>query len=383
MNRVLVLGGGFGGISAALELRKKLPREENVTLIDDQGSFLMGLSKLWALDGRRPIQKGRRRLDTLKDRGVEVVHGSVEQIDLEEQTVTVGDVNHPWERLVVALGARLAPEATSGSQAAFNLYDGDGVTAFARELETFDQGRLLIAVCGMPFKCPPAPYEATMIAHNLLKERGVRDDVEITLTTPEPKPLPIAPDDCSGDLRHYLSERDIHYAPAHRPTRVDPLEKNVVYENGNKQEFDLLAIVPVHKVPDVVVRSGLAEEGGWVQADPATLATKHKNVWAIGDVTAVPTPGGKPLPKAGVFAEAQGKVVAHNIANELQGKKADARFDGHGHCYIETGDGRATAIEGNFFAQPAPLLQLKPPSEDAMKGKKEFEKERLDEWFGG
>lgn len=382
MARILVLGGGFGGISAAIGLRERLDEAHTVTLIDDKGSFMMGLSKLWALDGRRTIKEGRRDLDALKNRGIDVVKANVDRIDLQERTVDAGGQDRSWDHLIVALGARLAPEHTPGFDAAHNLYDPEGVTRFGEDLRAMKKGRLLIAVCAMPFKCPPAPYEASMIAHQMFTDMGVRDDIEITLTTPEPKPLPIAGADCSGGLLDHIKQRNIHYKPAHRPARFDADAQQVVYDNDHVEEYDLLAAVPVHKVPQVVVDAGLAPGDGWVKVDPATLATAHENVWAIGDVNAIPTPVGKPLPKAGVFAEAQGKVVAHNLANLLEGKQADARFDGVGYCFIETGDGRATAIRGDFFAQPEPFLELRPPDEAALDEKKAFEQDRLRQWFG-
>jgi sulfide:quinone oxidoreductase len=381
MARILVLGGGFGGISSALTLVSELGDAHEVTLVDDGPSFMMGLAKLWALDGRRSLAAGRRPRADLARHGVKVVEATVAGIDVAERTVQAGGKTLPWDRLIIALGARLAPEATPGFEAAHDLYDPHAVERLGRDLQSVKAGRVLFAVCGMPFKCPPAPYEAAMIAHSLLLRQGVRDHVTLTLSTPEPKPLPIAPDTCSGDLKEYLAQRDIAYHPSHRPIRIEAESREVVYENGARLGFDVLAAVPVHKAPRVVEAARLTGESGWIPVDAATLRTKHEDVYAVGDVTGLMTPSGKPLPKAGVFAEAQGRVVARNIARGLRGETPDARFDGRGYCFIETGDGRATKIEGDFFASP-PSLVLEAPSETAYDAKRRFEAERLAAWFG-
>jgi sulfide:quinone oxidoreductase len=131
----------------------------------------------------------------------------------------------------------------------------------------------------------------------------------------------------------------------------------------------------------VVTDSGLAEPGGWVKVDRATLETRFPNVFAIGDVTAIPLSTGQPLPKAGVFAHAQGEVVARRIADQLAGRTPTAVFDGHGMCFLETGHGRATMVRGDFFAAP-PDVALAEASEEHLAAKHAFEAERLAAWFG-
>jgi sulfide:quinone oxidoreductase len=118
-----------------------------------------------------------------------------------------------------------------------------------------------------------------------------------------------------------------------------------------------------------------------VPVDRATLATRHERVLAIGDVAAIKLPVGLPLPKAGVFAHAEAKVVAHNIAAELTGRGAPAAFDGVGYCFVEMGDGVAAYAKGNFYAEPAPAMTLRSPSRLWHWGKIYFEKWWLRRWF--
>lgn len=157
-------------------------------------------------------------------------------------------------------------------------------------------------------------------------------------------------------------------------TAVDPAERVLSFDDGSVAEYDVLAYVPPHRVPRVVVEAGLAVPDGWIPVDRSTLATSIPGVYAIGDVTTIPLAVGKPLPKAGVFAHGQAEVVAENLAREWAGEPAGAAFDGHGACFIETGDGRAGYGSGDFYAEPTPAIRLRRPGRTWHLGKVLFEK---------
>jgi sulfide:quinone oxidoreductase len=115
--------------------------------------------------------------------------------------------------------------------------------------------------------------------------------------------------------------------------------------------------------------------------DPATLATKVENVYAVGDVVEMKTGSGLPFPKAGVFAEAAGEVVGENIAELLRGGEPVATFDGHGYCFLEVGEGQATRVMGDFLSSP-PDVEVEPAAPEHLAAKHRFEAERLARWFG-
>jgi sulfide:quinone oxidoreductase len=125
----------------------------------------------------------------------------------------------------------------------------------------------------------------------------------------------------------------------------------------------------------------MVDDSGWIPVDRDTLRTAHQGVYAIGDVTGIPLKMGKPLPKAGVFAEREAKVVARNITREITGTGEPASFDGHGECFIETGAGRAGFGRGDFYAEPAPQVDLYPVGRRWHLGKILFEKVWLRRWF--
>src|SRR5256712_14062092 len=103
--KIVILGGGFGGITAALELRRALAVDHQITLVDRRGTFMMGLRKLWVLIGRGTRQEGTRPLDTLQARGIQVHRAAVTAIDVRTRTVRTDAARIPFDYRIVALGA--------------------------------------------------------------------------------------------------------------------------------------------------------------------------------------------------------------------------------------------------------------------------------------
>jgi sulfide:quinone oxidoreductase len=157
--------------------------------------------------------------------------------------------------------------------------------------------------------------------------------------------------------------------------------KALAFANGARASFDLLAYVPPHRVPKVARDAGLAGESGWIPVDRHTMETRFPGVFAIGDMTGIPLKLGKPLPKAGVFAHGEAEVVAANIARAITGKGKAARFEGHGECFIEAGDGKAGFGSGNFYAEPTPEVKLYEVGRQWHAAKVLFEKTWMRRWF--
>ena len=378
MVHVLVLGAGFGGISAALEAHRLLGAGHRVTLVDEGTSFRMGLGKLWMMDGRRRRGEGHRPLASLRSRGIEVLHGRVTGIDPEALAATVDGKTIAADGIIVALGARLAPEATPGIAAVHNLYEEAGAEAFGNQLRGLAGGTVLIQVCGMPFKCPPAPYEAAMLAADMLRRAGSKATVH--LATPEPHPLPVAPPEMGGRLLPMLHDAGVTYHPGCKPVKFE--KGRVHWENGQGLDFDAAAAVPVHKVAAAVEASTLAGPNGYIPVEPATLRTRFPRVHAVGDVCAVLLENGKAMPKAGVLAERQGRAAAAYLVHDLTGKGSPKPFEAIGTCYIETGAGKAVPAEGHFFDLPNPSFKFQDASAAGLREKEKFEADRLREWFG-
>jgi sulfide:quinone oxidoreductase len=340
---------------------------------------MVGFRKTWALIGESPLEAGQRPLDRLAGLGIRVMHEEITRIDPERRSATIGgDQIISADALVVALGAELVPQAIPGFQEhAFNVYDPNDIPRAAQALKDFQGGKLVLGIFGAPYKCPPAPYEMALLIHDSLKSRGVRASLEVF--SPQPMSLPILGAVGCDLIESRLADKGITFLPNHKATAVEQGE--VVFAN-ERRPFDLLLGVPPHRPPAVVRESGLVGDSGWVAAHPRTLETQFPGVYAIGDVIQIGLANGKPLPKAGVFAEAMGETVADRIAETFVGREPAATFKGEGGCYLEVGAGQAMMVKGQFLAEPDPEVMLTEASPKYLEEKRSFEEQRLRTWFG-
>jgi sulfide:quinone oxidoreductase len=289
-----------------------------------------------------------------------------------------------YDYLVIALGAELAPEGIPGlAQAGETFYHLAGAEKLAREIRAFEGGTVAVVVAGTPFKCPSAPHEAALLLEHYFRRKGIRHRVRMHLFTPEPLPMPTAGPEMGNLLKQVDESHGIAIHLRHRLTSVDGARRELVFEGGGKAPFDLLISIPPHRSPRVVQEAGLTGKTGWIPVEARTLRTRCEDVWAIGDITSISLPGRHQpdapltLPKAGTFAHRQAEVVADQIA-AATGGIAPRPFDGKGYCWLELDRGVAAFASGEFFAEPAPVVRLHPPTRPLYWGKVLFEKYWLD-----
>ena len=362
---ILILGGGVGGLTAANELRRLLPAEHRVVLVEKNPQHAFAPSFLWLMTGDRRPEQITRDVHRLVRPGVEVVVAEAQAIDLPNRRVQTGAQTLHYDHLIVALGAELAPDALPGlAEAAHTFYSFDGAAKLRDALRSFTGGKVAVVVAGLPYKCPGAPHEGAMLIASLLRKRGVGNS-EVYLFTPEPQPMAVAGPALGDAVKQMLSARGVAFHPLHQLNRVNPDARELDFDGRGTFRYDLLVAIPPHRGPRLSRASGLANETGWVPVDRATLRTAHENVYAIGDATTISIPGRwKPdvplmLPKAGVFAHDQAAVVARRIAAEIIGQKTEDEFCGDGYCMLEAGEDIAGFAYGDFFAEPAPQIQLR------------------------
>lgn len=379
---VMVLGGGIGGVVAASTLRRLLPSDARVIVVEREPQHVFWPSLLWLMTGSRRPSDVQRDLSPLVRRGIEVVHGTLTEFDPGTQTAVVDGKTWRADATVVSLGADLVTDRIPGlTEGGHNFFRLNGAESFYAALRDLREGHVVILIARTPFKCPAAPYEAAFLVDAYLRKRRVRSAVQVSVYAAEPMPMGVAGPEVSRALIDFLAQRDIAYVANETVVSVDAQGKRLTFASGLEVPYTLLGVVPPHEVPPVVVRSGLAAEGGWVSIDPHTCETGFPQVFAIGDVTAVPLAMGKPLPKAGVFAHRQAEAVAHTIAARLTGNGNERHFDGEGECFVELGEGKAAFARGNFYHEPTPAVRLFQPGRDWHAGKLAFERMWWAQWF--
>jgi sulfide:quinone oxidoreductase len=375
VKHVLILGAGFGGLELASRLSDSFAGEVQVTLIDRNDGFTFGFSKLDILF--RGVDPAELRIPyrELSKPGVEFRQERITAIDPGARHVTTEQGSYDADILVVALGAEYDMAATPGlAEGGLEYYSVPGAERMRDALPAFTGGKILIGVLGQPFKCPPAPFEGAFLLHDYLVERGIREDTEIRIAAPMAAPVPVTPE-VSQRFLDELEARGIEYTGKTRVVEIDPACKEAVLEGGERLAYDLFVGIPIHRVPQVVAESGLTENG-WVKVEHGTLTTPFPDVYALGDVVALP------MAKAGVFAENAAGVVADHIVASLRGESAERRYEGEGNCYIEFGSGRVAQVQANFLGGPSPRAEVVGPTEDLAAEKATFAPTRRARWFG-
>jgi sulfide:quinone oxidoreductase len=372
--RVLILGAGFGGLELATMLSQALGEDVDVTLIDKSDAFVFGYSKLDIMFGRASPADVRLAYRDIAKPGVRVLRETITAIDPHARRVLTDVASHEADVLVVALGADYDFDATPGLlQAGNEFYSVAGAERLAEIIPTFTRGRALVGVCDAPFKCPPAPSEAALLLHDHLSARALREDCHISFVIPFSTPVPPSPD-TSRALLSAFAERGIEFIPDRRIASLDGERGVAVLDDGSEIPYDLFLGVPKHRAPDVVLRSGMAEDG-YVPVDSRTLETRFPGVYAVGDVATVG------VPKAGVFAEGAARVLAESLIARVRGGEQPPGYNGRGSCYIEFGAGRVGRVDVDFFSGPKPTGAFQEPSDALVAEKRHFGSSRRARWF--
>lgn len=374
--KILILGAGFGGLELSSQLADALPGQVEITLIDKNEGFVFGFSKFELMFGRATLPEVSLFYRDITRPGVIFRQETVTAIDPETRQVTTDHQTYDADVLVVALGAEYDIEATPGfAEGGHEFYSVPGAIALKDVLPTFTSGKLVIGIIGQPFKCPPAPCEAAILLDEFYRERGLREDIEISVVSQWGVPIPPSPEGSEVILKTF-AEQGISFVTERVITALDPSNKVAITKDGEVIPYDLFLGVPIHRVPKVVSDCGLSEND-WIPVDDKNLATKFQGVYAVGDVTSAP------VPKAGVFAESAAHAVASHLIAEISRSGEPEPFSGLGTCYVEFGQGKVGKLNANFFPGSRPTAPFSAPSVAQSREKEEFVTVRRKRWLTG
>jgi sulfide:quinone oxidoreductase len=375
--RVVILGAGFGGLELTTLLSDAFGEAMDIVLIDRSETFVFGFSKLDVMFGRQEPAAVRHPYRAIVKPGVRFLQTTVRSINPSTRRVVTDEGAFEADVLVVALGADLDPASTPGLlEGGHEFYSVAGAVALRDVLPRFERGAAIVGVTGKSFKCPPAPSEAALLLHDYLTARGRRESTTISLVMPFATPIPPSPDTSQAILAAF-AERGIRFVKDSLVKALEPARKVAVLSDGTEMPYELFLGVPVHRVPAVVVESGLAADAyGWVPVNKKTLETTFPGVYAVGDVNGVGTP------KAGVFAEGSARVVAAAIIAQHRGGPPPEAYRGQGSCYVEFGHDQVGRVDVDFLSGPKPTGIFQPPSAALVDEKAQFGSSRLQRWFG-
>jgi sulfide:quinone oxidoreductase len=347
---IVVLGGGVGGTLVANLLARKLTRRQaHITLIDRTGVHVYQPGWLYIPFGGALPERLERSERALLNRKITLAIGETSRIDRAARQVVMADgMVFPYDTLVVATGARLAPEELPGYvEGAQHFYTAEAALRLHAALRAFRGGRIVVGAADIPYKCPPAPLEFTFLLDDYLRARDLRERTEIVYLSTIGRVFPI--ETASEFVTPLLEERGVRYELFFNTESIDPQARRISSLEGTTFDYDLLVLVPPHRGARVVADSGLGDEQGWVATDRETLQSKaDPNIYAIGDASDLP------VSKSGSAAHFEAKVVAQRIAGALLGQPDDTRYTGEVICFVETGRGQASQLVFDYSHPPQP-----------------------------
>ncbi|MBK7375472.1 MAG: NAD(P)/FAD-dependent oxidoreductase [Ferruginibacter sp.] len=353
MKHIVILGAGTAGTMMANHLHHHLKKPDwEISIIDEKEEHHYQPGYLFLPFDIYTPEDIIKSIDEFIPKDVKLIKRQISRILPAENKIQLdGGDALGYDILIIATGAKIAPEETEGMQgpewqkSVFDFYSFEGALALRNKLREWEGGKLVVHITEMPIKCPVAPLEFAFLADSFFKHKHMRDKVEITYVTPlsgaftKPK--------ATETLEHLLHEKGINIEPDFAIERVDNEKKEIVDYGGKTVPFDLLVTVPTNKGDALMERSGMGDDLNYVPTHKATLQSKaYANIFVLGDASDIPAS------KAGSVAHFEAEILTDNILLYVKGEPLKEEFDGHANCFVETGNGKALLIDFNYTHEP-------------------------------
>ncbi|MGH9880456.1 MAG: NAD(P)/FAD-dependent oxidoreductase [Pyrinomonadaceae bacterium] len=346
MAKILILGGGFGGVVAAERLVKELGAEHQITLVSRSRRFVFypALVRL-AFGECEPGDVSFDLRQTMLSRRVNFIEAEVARIDPHERKVITAhgetEGNLPYDYLIYALGRRLATERITGFfEHAHHLLNVDKALEFGKAVAAFHKGRAVIGQC--PGARLPVPvYETAFALSRLLQERGERERAKITIVSPDPPGFQFGDGDVARALRDALDTHSIEFLPDFPIEQVTP--GAVMAGNGQAITFNLLMLLPPSVGSSAASYLGITDEEGYIYVDEAMRVVGVGRMYAVGDCVNFRGP------KLGHMAVRQADVAAANLAAEIQGHEPPSSYNHEMMLVIDEGGSESIYVHKDLW----------------------------------
>jgi NADPH-dependent 2,4-dienoyl-CoA reductase/sulfur reductase-like enzyme len=350
--RVVVIGGGWGGATAAKYVRLLDPNIE-VVLIEPNREFISCPFSNLVLAGVRTIDSLTMGYDGLRKHGVRIIHETAAAIEPDQKRVRLGEGYLQYDRLVVSPGVDFQWEQVEGlaqnqDKVLHAWKAGPQTVQLAQQLAAMpDGGVFVLSIPVAAYRCPPGPYERTSMVAWYLK-------------TKKPKSKLIVLDANQNIISKTALFRaawqaypNIDYRPASRVIAVDPGSKEVRTE-FDKIRYDVVNVIPPQRAGAIAVQADLV--GGdkrWCEVNHVTYeSVKQPGIHVIGDATI-----GLPVPKSGNVANAMGKIAAASVVSLINGKQPPVLAPGN-TCYSWVSDREAIAVVNAYRIENGKVVQI-------------------------
>lgn len=353
MARILILGGGFGGVVAAEQLAEQLGDEHQITLVSRNRHFVFypALVRL-AFRKCQPESVSFDLRHAMLNRRVNFIEAEVARIDPDEQKVVIahGEVEGtlPYDYLIFALGRRLATERVTGFfEHANHLLNVDKAIKFGKAIAAFREGRAIIGQCAGA-RLPVPIYETAFALSRLLEERGTRDRSRITVVSPSSLESELGPD-AALSLQKALASRQIEFLD---DREVQSVRKDVLLTNKGELDFNLLMLLPPFRGSAAASNLGLTDAEGYLNVDRTMRVVGQDRIYAAGDCVNFEGP------KMGHMAVRQGGVAASNLAAAIAGRQPVASYQHEMKFVIDDSRGDSLYLHKDIWAdEPATIRQ--------------------------
>jgi len=335
--KVVVIGGGYGGATAAKYVRLLSDYKIDVVLIEPEASFVSCPMSNLVVGGTRSLAEQTMSYSTLSSRhGVRVVRDMASKIDATSHTVTLASgATIRYDKLVLSPGIELMfdgiqglREAHASGQILQAWKAGPETVALRQQLEAMpDGGVYAIAIPEAPYRCPPGPYERASVVADYFKRAKPKSKVLILDANQDVTSKPALFKKAWSELYPGMVE----YRPQHKAVAVDAKTRTVKFDVQDDVKADVLNVLPPMRAGAIAVQAGLANSNArWCNVDYQTFeSTAAKDIHVLGDSIQV-----APLmPKSGHMANSHGKVAAAAIVAQLPGLEVDPRPMLTNTCY--------------------------------------------------
>jgi sulfide dehydrogenase [flavocytochrome c] flavoprotein subunit len=348
--RLVIVGGGFGGASAASFARRAYPWLQ-VTLVEPQPRFVTCPYGNLVLAGVRQIGDITHSYDGLRGRGVTVLHDWADAIDPAARSVRLrGGTTLAYDKLILSPGIAIRWGGLEGyDEAASALMphawvpaDGAQTLLLRRQLEEMPDGGVVgLAIPANPFRCPPGPYERISMIASYLKRHKPRSKI-LALDAKEA----FSKQGLFQDAWAALYPGMIEWVPSNRDgkvVRVDSRERVLESEFGEKHRVAVANVIPPQSAAQIAIAAGLADQSGWVPVNPRTFESRAApHIHVVGDAN---IPG--PMPKSGYVASNTAKQAVASAAAALRGEQPPEAVY-YNTCYSHVGDEYGISVVGIF-----------------------------------